>query len=57
MNFSHTAFGLELSGNPNRTDDALFSIDDPKIPAMSGSDPEVQGSAEAAKNAVPTNHE
>ena len=53
----HRLWRWNYQETPNRTDDALFSIDDPKIPAMSGSDHKVQGSAKAVKRAVPTNHE
>ena len=42
---------------PNRTDDALFSIDDPKIPAMSNEEPTAENSAEPAITADSKNHE
>ena len=42
---------------PNRTDDALFSIDDPKIPAMSNEESTSESSAEPAITADSKNHE
>ena len=42
---------------PSRTDDALFFIDDPKIPAMSNEDPAADSSSEPAVTAHSTNHE
>ena len=42
---------------PNRTDDALFSIDDPRIPAMSNEEPVAESSAEPAVTVDSKNHE
>ena len=42
---------------PSRTDDALFSIDDPKIPAMSNEEPAVASPAEPAVSVDSKNHE
>ncbi len=42
---------------PSRTDDALFSIDDPKIPAMSNEEPAAEGNTEPAVTADSKNHE
>ncbi len=42
---------------PSRTDDALFSIDDPKIPAMSNDEPAAESSIEPAVPADSKNHE
>ena len=42
---------------PNRTDDALFSIDDPKIPAMTNEDPAPASSVRPATESDPSNHE
>lgn len=42
---------------PSRTDDALFSIDDPRIPAMSDDDVAPVASAESPVNVDSTHHE
>ncbi len=42
---------------PNRTDDALFSIDDPKIPAMTNEDPAPGSSVSPAAESDSSNHE
>jgi hypothetical protein len=42
---------------PNRTEDALFSIDDPKIPAMSNEEPAAESSTESAVTSDSKNHE
>lgn len=42
---------------PSRTDDALFSIDDPKIPSMPNNDRKAQRATESVKRTDSTNHE
>ena len=42
---------------PSRTDDALFSIDDPRIPAMSNEEPTAERSSEPAATAHTETHE
>lgn len=42
---------------PNRTDDALFSIDDPRIPAMNNESPAPESSGGPAADADSSNHE
>lgn len=42
---------------PNRTDDALFSIDDPKIPTMTSDNSVTGTSGGAAAKARPSNHD
>ena len=42
---------------PNRTDDALFSIDDPRIPVMTTETPATESSGGTAADADSSNHE
>jgi|GEM_PF-1566774 len=42
---------------PNRTDDALFSIDDPRIPAMSAGHPAPESLSGPAADADSSHHE
>lgn len=42
---------------PSRTDDALFSIDDPKIPVMNNEDSPADDSTESAVTSDSQNHE
>lgn len=42
---------------PSRTDDALFSIDDPRIPAMTNDESAAESSTEPAATAPIKNHE
>jgi len=53
----HRLWRWNYQETPSRSDDALFSIDDPKIPAMSNTDSDASDSAESVKRTDSINHE
>lgn len=53
----HRLWRWNYQESPSRTDDALFSIDDPRIPAMTGESVGATDAEQPATGADSTKHE
>ena len=54
---AHRLWRWNYQEAPNRSDDALFSIDDPRIPAMSAEHPAPESLSGPAADADSSHHE